>query len=701
MSTQTKQTKSEQNLSHTQDTISTTDDKNIDKFSKIADIPSSETSANTKASDLQSDPQENLECLDILDIVSFKTPDILSERYKFIKEIGNGTQGHIYLARRLADQKNVAIKELRIDSVKNWKAYDLFKREANVLATLKMKGVAQFYEAIEALEADPPAAYLVQEYIEGRSLDDMLRTGYRFTIAQVFSLAVKWIDLLDRLHHHNPPIIHRDIKPSNIMLCQSQSRQDPFDIYLIDFGAVANPQVQGGGSTVAGTYGYMPPEQLTGNPVPASDIYSLAAMLAYMLSGVSPAKMEVSDFRLVIDNHLENVPRTVVFVLQQMLEPNPTKRLADHNVLTTIFREFAREHFEPAHLPTLVLNVLSQQTEMSRWRFRQRLRRVKRICATGNLDLWMRLPEKTPRQMWFPQCIAKYHFNIAKNDISKCLVYLTNPFQNFIYLCKSIFALENIKRNAFSFILIASIFITIIPIIALPFILESDTSLGENLHAFLKYLSSSPPPVVRTPFGNIELKMVFAILYCAPFIISMSYFKLTNKPFKLYDKPININNREFHMMDQYGFTKYSYIAQLCYLLLHGRKTIATVVAIEYIYPKRTYLPYRLQSTDHIMPKYHACESPCFCIRYKFNPPDDSEADAIIHEIFLDNDIQSSLNLGSPLPILYAVHPENIYVSSMPFPLPKHSFNKTRTYCCVTCRGENVSHIYDDEIPLPF
>ncbi|MBQ1266511.1 MAG: hypothetical protein IIY06_07065, partial [Proteobacteria bacterium] len=71
MSTQTKQTKSEQNLSHTQDTISTTDDKNIDKFSKIADIPSSETSANTKASDLQSDPQENLECLDILDIVSF------------------------------------------------------------------------------------------------------------------------------------------------------------------------------------------------------------------------------------------------------------------------------------------------------------------------------------------------------------------------------------------------------------------------------------------------------------------------------------------------------------------------------------------------------------------------------------------------------------------------------------------------------
>lgn len=669
MSTQTKQTKSEQNLSHTQDTISTTDDKNIDKFSKIADIPSSETSANTKASDLQSDPQENLECLDILDIVSFKTPDILSERYKFIKEIGNGTQGHIYLARRLADQKNVAIKELRIDSVKNWKAYDLFKREANVLATLKMKGVAQFYEAIEALEADPPAAYLVQEYIEGRSLDDMLRTGYRFTIAQVFSLAVKWIDLLDRLHHHNPPIIHRDIKPSNIMLCQSQNRQDPFDIYLIDFGAVANPQVQGGGSTVAGTYGYMPPEQLTGNPVPASDIYSLAAMLAYMLSGVSPAKMEVSDFRLVIDNHLENVPRTVVFVLQQMLEPNPTKRLADHNVLATIFREFAREHFEPAHLPTSVLNVLSQQTEMSRWRFRQRLRRVKRICAAGNLDLWMRLPETTPRQMWFPFCSLRYRSNCIKNHISKTI-------DSFIATA------PEVKRDLVDILKCLSIVILfilafIVAIIGLHFLIS-------DLHFLKKGYRYLKEPSYRISFFVLSASL-FALFY---YLIT----KLIDHQFKPLPP---------ELLTGAQFTKYSYIAQLCYLLLHGRKTIATVVAIEYIYPKRTYLPYRLQSTDHIMPKYHACESPCFCIRYKFNPPDDSEADAIIHEIFLDNDIQSSLNLGSPLPILYAVHPENIYVSSMPFPLPKHSFNKTCTYCCITCRGENVSHIYDDEIPLPF
>ena len=63
---------------------------------------------------------------------------------------------------------------------------------------------------------------------------------------------------------------------------------DQYKAWLIDYGAVANPQVQSGGSTVAGTFGYMPSEQLTGNPIPASVIYSLAAVIVYVLSGRSP-----------------------------------------------------------------------------------------------------------------------------------------------------------------------------------------------------------------------------------------------------------------------------------------------------------------------------------------------------------------------------------------------------------------------------
>ena len=104
-----------------------------------------------------------------------------------------------------------------------------------------------------------------------------------------------------------------------------------YRVWLIDFGAVANPQVKDGGSTVAGTYGYMAPEQLMGQPKPASDLYSMAVMAFYMLTGVPPEAIEVQDFRLLIDPHLQNLPFPVTVLLRQMLEPHIDQRLTDTN----------------------------------------------------------------------------------------------------------------------------------------------------------------------------------------------------------------------------------------------------------------------------------------------------------------------------------------------------------------------------------
>ena len=226
------------------------------------------------------------------------TPACLSGKYTFLRPIGHGSQGKVYEAVRQSDGRHVAIKQLLIHSVSSWKEYDLFQREIEVLSKLDMPGVATFYEAVEAMDTANPSAYIVQEYLDGRSLEDMLRGGYRFTMEQIFQIGAKLIALLDRLHHHDPQVIHRDIKPSNIML--KHVGADDFEVYLIDFGAVANPQVQGGGSTVAGTYGYMPPEQLMGRPEPASDVYALAATLVRLLSGEEPDNMQVVDFRLMI-----------------------------------------------------------------------------------------------------------------------------------------------------------------------------------------------------------------------------------------------------------------------------------------------------------------------------------------------------------------------------------------------------------------
>ena len=77
-----------------------------------------------------------------------KTPGSLQDAYLFIRQLGRGSQAKVFLAIRLADGQKVAIKQLNIGSVKTWKEYDLFHREARLLESLDIEGVANFYEAI-------------------------------------------------------------------------------------------------------------------------------------------------------------------------------------------------------------------------------------------------------------------------------------------------------------------------------------------------------------------------------------------------------------------------------------------------------------------------------------------------------------------------------------------------------------------------
>ena len=326
-------------------------------------------------------------------------PAKLHESYTPLRKLGQGTQGNVYLAVRKSDQKQVAIKAIRIHSVQNWKEYDLFKREATALQSIHIKGVAKFYDFHEFLEEKNPVACIVQEYIDGRSLQDMMRAGYRFTLRKIFEMAGQILDILEKLHQHEPPIIHRDIKPSNILIKTQDA--DHFEVYLIDFGAVANPQVQGGGSTVAETYGYMPPEQLMGNPCASSDFYSFAATLVHVLSGIEPSMMEVSDFRLVIDPHLQNIPRPVVRLLHRMLEPQAESRFTDVRVIRDMFTSFAAERFPMMQDDAESLALVS---DAQKWD--ESLQNVHKLGQPGNMDLWMALPESTKRGN-LPKCMKK------------------------------------------------------------------------------------------------------------------------------------------------------------------------------------------------------------------------------------------------------------------------------------------------------
>ncbi len=238
-----------------------------------------------------------------------ETPSILVDQYEFIRLLGEGANGKTWLARKRDTLENVAIKALKISKIENLKSYELFMREAEVLKSVDLLGVPRFYDCV--FENDG-ACYLIQQFIEYPSLQKWIDAQGELNEAMTLNVMLEIANILVGLHtQYNPPIIHRDIKPSNI-LCELGLTSDAVKhLVLIDFGAVANPQTKTSGSTVAGTFGYMSPEQLLGDVTPQSDFYALGATALHMLVGIPPYKLPTNVFSIKLEAILDEcAPQT-------------------------------------------------------------------------------------------------------------------------------------------------------------------------------------------------------------------------------------------------------------------------------------------------------------------------------------------------------------------------------------------------------
>ena len=232
--------------------------------------------------------------------------EIIAERYQIVTLLGQGGMGSSYAAVDLKTNQRVAIKVVSLREARDWKTLELFEREAQVLATLNHPFIPKYldYFQLDVEEKDSTNSdcrfYLVQELVEGDSLATLVERGWEPKEAEVEEIALQVLDILVYLHTLLPPIIHRDIKPQNLI------RREDGKVYLVDFGTVQhivrNPQSFA--STFVGSVGYMPPEQLRGQTVFASDLYSLGATLIFLLTSQSPEtlpqKMLKVDFRKAI-----------------------------------------------------------------------------------------------------------------------------------------------------------------------------------------------------------------------------------------------------------------------------------------------------------------------------------------------------------------------------------------------------------------
>ncbi len=238
---------------------------------------------------------------------------VLQERYQLQRQLGRTAAGRqTWLAKDLQSNEQVTLKLLAFSPQMQWEELKLFEREAQVLKALdhpRIPRYRDYFSLDQQTGAGIPWFGLVQDYIPGSSLQELLEQGKRFSEKQVRGIATEILKILIYLHELSPPVLHRDIKPSNLILGEDKQ------IYLVDFGAVqAQAAVTGVTFTVVGTSGYAPLEQFWGRAVASSDLYALGATLIHLLTGTTPADLPQKDSRIQFSEKVSLNPSFVCWI---------------------------------------------------------------------------------------------------------------------------------------------------------------------------------------------------------------------------------------------------------------------------------------------------------------------------------------------------------------------------------------------------
>lgn len=277
-----------------------------------------------------------------------RTGSHVASRYELARYAGAGGMGAVYRAFDLHEQTFVAIKFLKPDIAERSPEYiELFQKEARIVQDLKHPHIVTILDS----GTDEEIPFMVMEWIDGKSLEDVISAG-ELPIPRIVHLFAQICEAVAFAHQNN--VIHLDIKPANILLPQDSQRQD--FVKVIDFG-LSRIISKESGTTVTmfrGTHQFCSPEQFGGKVSHRSDIYSLAATLYNLISGVVPfgtsyvhAKMhpnlELPELSSL--TNYRNIPVKVDQIIGKALSKNPMRRQASARQL---FDEFAAALRTPA-----------------------------------------------------------------------------------------------------------------------------------------------------------------------------------------------------------------------------------------------------------------------------------------------------------------------------------------------------------------
>lgn len=251
---------------------------------------------------------------------------VLSDRYELLEKIGEGGMSYVYKARCRILDRIVAIKILKEEFSGDLAFVGKFKTEAMAAARLSHPNIVNIYDVGQ----HDDIYYIVMEYVEGKTLKQVIAEQAPLQVERAVDIAVMICDGIG--HAHEKGIIHRDIKPHNILITKSGM------VKVADFGiaqAISKKTITFGGNIV-GSVHYISPEQAKGEPIsPATDIYSLGCVLYEMLTGKIPFDAESPVTVALKHIHDEadpprqindKIPPALEAIIYQAMEKLPARR---------------------------------------------------------------------------------------------------------------------------------------------------------------------------------------------------------------------------------------------------------------------------------------------------------------------------------------------------------------------------------------
>jgi serine/threonine protein kinase/beta-lactam-binding protein with PASTA domain len=282
------------------------------------------------------------------------TPRLLSNRYELGDTLGYGGMSEVHKGRDVRLSRDVAVKVLRADLARDPQFQERFRREAQNAAALNHPAIVAVYDTGETRTADGSLPYIVMEYVDGRTLRDIVKTEGPLPGQRAMEIMADVSAALDFSHRHG--IIHRDVKPANVMITRTGA------VKVMDFG-IARAIHDGQAAVtqtaaVIGTAQYLSPEQARGEPVDArSDVYASGCVLFELLTGEPPF---TGDSPVAVAyQHVREDPRP-----PSALNPRVNPAL-DAIVLKAMSKGAANRYQSAAEMRTDLVRVLSGQRPLA------------------------------------------------------------------------------------------------------------------------------------------------------------------------------------------------------------------------------------------------------------------------------------------------------------------------------------------------